>query len=117
MITLFVYGSLKKGFYNHRLLKESTFIGSGIISGYDLYDLGYYQGIKRGSGEVLGEIYEIDQETLKRVDVLESEGYLYRRVPVEAKIEGDTVKAVTYVYNKSIDSSRRIEREWRDSYD
>jgi gamma-glutamylcyclotransferase (GGCT)/AIG2-like uncharacterized protein YtfP len=117
MIKVFVYGTLKKGYRNHRLLEGSNYIGEGKISGYDLYDLGSFPGIIRGKGEVVGEIYEIDQETLKRVDMLESEGQLYSRVPVEVSQNGKMVKAATYVFNRSVNNAHRIEKEWRNNYD
>ena len=116
-ITIFVYGTLKKGYRNHRLLEGSNFIGEGRISGYDIYDLGSFPGIIGGTGEVLGELYEINQETLKRVDRLESEGYLYSRLPVEVNQKDCLIKAAAYVFNGNVHNARRIEREWRNNYD
>ena len=29
---IFVYGSLKKGYYNHRLMEGTLFIGKGVLS-------------------------------------------------------------------------------------
>lgn len=114
---IFVYGTLKTGYGNHRLLLDSNYMGEGKIIGYDLYDLGSFPGIIGGTGEVLGEIYEIDQYTLKKVDMLEAEGFLYSRVPVEVFQNEKIIKADAYVFKRSLNNARRIEREWRNNYD
>jgi len=91
---VFVYGTLKKGFHNHRLLEGCEFIGTRSVSGFTLIDLGAFPGMVASPGEVTGEVYEIDDETLARLDQLESEGSFYKRVKIN--IDGDDVS--TYLY-------------------
>ena len=73
----FVYGTLMKNHRNHGYLKDSTYIGDGIIDGYQMYDLGTYPGVVESKGTVFGEVYLINTETEKRLDYLEEEGDLY----------------------------------------
>ena len=58
---LFVYGTLRKGFRSHELLRRfhARFIGAGSVQGR-LYDLGEYPGAEeteRGTERAHGELY------------------------------------------------------------
>ena len=105
---IFVYGTLMKGMVNHAFLKDSKFVGKAEVSGFDMYLLGNYPGVINGSGRVKGEIYEISDITLKDINELEGEGYLYVKTKVKT-IEGDEV--LLYVYNKSIQYKPKIPYE------
>ena len=65
---LFVYGTLKKGYHAHDLIRNSKFLGFGYTTkDYKLLNLGKYPGLvecKNGTYNIEGEIYEIDKETL-----------------------------------------------------
>ncbi|MBU3191759.1 gamma-glutamylcyclotransferase [Clostridium bowmanii] len=46
MKKVFVYGTLMRERSNYKYyLENSSFLGSGLIQGYALYDFGYYPGI------------------------------------------------------------------------
>lgn len=66
---LFVYGTLKKGYHAHELLKGAKFLGFGYTTkDYKLISLGRYPGLltcSNGTNNVEGEIYEIDKEIMK----------------------------------------------------
>jgi gamma-glutamylaminecyclotransferase len=99
-VKIFVYGSLRKGFYNHRLLTDSTFLGMAKTPpGYTMIGLGGFPGvIKAGEGRVLGEIYEVSEKTLKNLDRLESHPNFYCRTPVEVETpEGEAIEVETYL--------------------
>jgi gamma-glutamylcyclotransferase (GGCT)/AIG2-like uncharacterized protein YtfP len=87
MHRVFVYGTLKRGFCNHHLLKNSVFAGSAsTASAYRLLD-GEFPVIRdRGPDrlQVSGELYDVDDATLARLDELEgvSEG-MYDRATIE----------------------------------
>jgi gamma-glutamylaminecyclotransferase len=76
---VFVYGSLKKGFYNHGLLSESTFIDNAMtLPKYTMYDLGGYPAIvEMGDTPIFGEVYEVND--IVRLDRLEGHPKWYRR--------------------------------------
>ena len=72
-IRLFVYGTLKRGFGNNKVLGESRFVANGSIQGL-LLDLGTFPGFISATGvpPVMGELWDVpDQATLDRLDQLE----------------------------------------------
>lgn len=112
-IYAFVYGTLMKNRRNHGYLKDSTYIGDGAIDGYEMYDLGTYPGIVAGNGTVLGEVYQITEETEKRLDYLEEEGDLYIKKPEVVRLNNtQTVSAMVYVYNKSVSGCEKIDGKY-----
>ncbi len=66
-----VYGSLRKGLGNHRVLGESKLIGKEWIPNYEMFSLGSFPGIRNGKGAIYVEVYEVDSDTLERLDTLE----------------------------------------------
>lgn len=77
---LFVYGTLRQGESNHYLLESSHCLGSyQTTPDYSLYDLGPYPAVIEGHHAIVGEVYQIDEETLARVDRLEDVPVEYRR--------------------------------------
>jgi len=98
---LFVYGTLMRGRSNHHYLKECKFIGRGIIKGFSLYAVSpWYPGVvyKKG-GRVKGEVYEIDEEVLRKIDDLEDNGYLYRRKKISVFMEeSQIIEAWVYIW-------------------
>ncbi len=92
------------------------FVGKAILRGYGIYDLGFYPGIiqdKDDHKEVLGEVYEVNSDTLKNVDRLEGAGYLYLRNDVKVEVNGRRIDAVTYTYNQDLSRARKLNKEWR----
>lgn len=81
--TVFVYGTLQQGFYNHRVLRPfGKLIGRGRIKGFKLLNIGHFPAVvKSGAGEVQGELYELHQveAALRQLDRLEGHPRLYRR--------------------------------------
>lgn len=107
---VFVYGTLMRNYRNHGYLETSTYIGTGSIEGYEIYDLGRYPGIIAGSGTVFGEVYQVTEETEKELDYLEEEGDLYLKKPEMVKLDnGETLEAMVYVYNKSVAGCKKLD--------
>lgn len=88
---LFVYGTLRRGCGNHRLLDGSEYHGIAVLDGYRMVSLGGFPAIYRGEkgDTVTGEVYEVDAATLRRLDSLEGFNRqtptmhdLYHAVPV-----------------------------------
>lgn len=78
---VFVYGSLKKGFGNHTLLKDAEFVCSEMLTGYSMSDLGFFpMAYPDPDGCIFGEIYYITPEILEDLDNLEGEGVFYKRI-------------------------------------
>ena len=69
---VFVYGTLKKGFGNHRLLAEAEYVGPACVKGH-LISLGGFPGLIYNPHEVTqGEVYRVTSATQwERLDRLE----------------------------------------------
>lgn len=106
-IRVFVYGTLKKGRWNNRLLQQSgaTFLGHDSITDFvQMVDLGHFPGIipvshKVGQATVFGEVYAGDGEMLDALDMLEGNGHFYTRV----KMRTDRLDLNTWVYTLPVE--------------
>ena len=86
---VFVYGTLRRGEPNHYLLESAKYIGTtktpeGL---FVLHDLGPFPAAEPvdvvWSPSIVGEVYEVDDETLKKLDTLEGvDSGFYRRIRV-----------------------------------
>lgn len=82
MVTkVFVYGSLMSGFQNHGLLEGARFLCEArTVDPYTMYSLGTYPAVTpEPLTTVVGEVYEVDDETLAGLDKLEGHPRFYRR--------------------------------------
>ncbi len=95
MATLFVYGTLMKDMRNHVYLEKAQFLGEGQTKPeFELLSNGSIPAMKAGTESVKGELYEVDEETLKGLDVLEEvSSSLYAKKEIEI---GDK-KATAYL--------------------
>ena len=103
MHRVFVYGTLKRGFQNHRLLVDNNakFIGSATTTDrFLMNDVGYplifQKALKsRMPTQIEGEVYSVDDQCLDALDDLEGEGSLYRRTMIGLQ---DGTKACAYIW-------------------
>jgi gamma-glutamylcyclotransferase (GGCT)/AIG2-like uncharacterized protein YtfP len=113
-VKLFVYGTLLRGEANHALLTGSRFLGEARTEPvFELVSFGEYPAMVRGgSTVVLGEVYEVDAETLAQVDELEEHPHFFRREMVRLEGEGE---AFVYVVTRETARGRpRIPSgDWR----
>lgn len=99
---VFVYGTLKRGEPNHHLIKDTAngfakFLGLGRTTvPYPLviatkYNIPFLLK-KPGTGNyVLGEIYDVDSNMLKKLDELEEHPKFYERTEERVLLAPDTV--------------------------
>src|SRR4051812_9691216 len=73
MTLLFVYGTLKRGGRNHRLLADQRFVAKVVtVSGFAVVDLGPFPGmVREGGSGVRGELYEVSDCCLDELDDFE----------------------------------------------
>lgn len=113
---LFVYGTLKRGRGNHRLLGNAKFIGEGeTVEKYKMYDIGVPIVVK-GSPHVRikGELYMVDEKILKQCDSLEGHPDMYKREKIKVEVKGRQYWAWMYFWVKPVTSKVVIEDgEWR----
>lgn len=110
MHRVFVYGTLKKGYGNNRLLMDSALKGTALTCDeYDLRNCGFPYLIKESLAtkrQVVGEVWEVDDATLERLDRLEGVKYNhYDRVKLEVELEGEKIEV--YGYQASKDTAER----------
>lgn len=99
MHRIFVYGTLKRGQCRHAALAGQRFLEEAATEPlYRLYDCGDYPALVESPAGVAvwGELWEVDEPCLARIDVIEgvAEG-LYRRQTVQLQ---DRPPAETYIY-------------------
>jgi gamma-glutamylcyclotransferase (GGCT)/AIG2-like uncharacterized protein YtfP len=84
---IFTYGTLMKDRTNHHILdrEDVKFIGNAAIKGYALFNVNnaYFPAIAKKdihkSCIIMGEVYEVPKEMMKRLDAFEGVPYLYER--------------------------------------
>ncbi len=108
---LFVYGTLMSGFSAHTFLIDAQFISHGILYGARLVHLEEgFPGVIEGEGEVFGEVYRVDEITLKAIDLYEEfnellpkESLFIRKVkPIRLIPMNEWVEAWVYLLNPSL---------------
>lgn len=107
---LFVYGSLRKGMYNHYLLERNSLqIATARIKGFSLYSLGSYPAIQECDDEdsfVCGEIYDVGSlRTYEQIDMMELGARYSRKMVKAVDIAGNEYDVLTYVFPKERDMS------------
>ncbi len=111
--TLAVYGTLRYGFGNHGLIKDSDFLGYGYTANkmrLCVQGLPYMiRGKHSGGRNVEVEIYSVDDETLARVDQLEGHPTFYRRDQIAFKLDtavsgGGNIMAACYMVGNDYDN-------------
>ncbi|SHO54850.1 gamma-glutamylcyclotransferase family protein [Vibrio quintilis] len=92
---VFVYGTLRQGEMNHFFLEDSKFLGYySTKPAYALYHLGEYPGLTQGEQSVCGEVYEVSEACLARLDELEDIPVEYRREEINTPFG----RAWIYIY-------------------
>jgi gamma-glutamylcyclotransferase (GGCT)/AIG2-like uncharacterized protein YtfP len=91
---VFVYGTLRSGSARGMLSRfpTSKFISDAKVSGR-LYDLGPYPGlvVNQSRSLVVGELYEVDDETLNELDAFEiSSNYRRKQIKISL-VSGETI--------------------------
>ena len=84
---VFVYGTLKRGERNHRLLAGQEFLGPAATAPrYRVADLGPYPGLVRDDRNglaVVGELFAVSECCLGELDDFEGMPDLFVREPIE----------------------------------
>ena len=116
-ILISVYGSLRKGLGNHRLLENAKYLGDFETEPkFSLYSLGGYPGLKtEGTTSVVMEVYEVTPIEANRIDQLEGytpgrEATFYDKIPIDTPYG----EASVYIYVDKIPESKLVESgDWK----
>ena len=103
-LRLFVYGTLKKGHLNHKLLVDGRKIADGYtVKTFLMMDTGEFPVVfERGNGlaamlPITGELYEIEDYMLEALDRLEDLGGMYDRSIFQIRTAAEVIPAIMYV--------------------
>lgn len=95
---VFVYGTLRHGGARPMSIRfpNSKFIAGAKVSG-SLYDLGAYPGLllSESNSSVTGEVYEVDDEILNKLDDLEASSDYWRK---QVEISLGTHRRTCWIY-------------------
>ena len=122
---LFVYGSLKKGFDNHKLLDDKYAKRIGEASTVDKFAMyednfgNYPYLIKEPINQIRGELYEIEKkELLDKIDEFEGAPEYYQRKKIKVKTNKDTKQAFVYIReNEEIPKKQKSLKIWENNTD
>lgn len=117
--TVFVYGTLKKGFGNHRLLEDAEYVGDAETTSdtYTMYNLGSFPGVKEGgSTRVTGEVYKVNDEELASLHRLEGHPTFYKAVNKQVRltnrISNNYLEAYMYILQSDTSNDQVIGGTW-----
>ena len=108
-----VYGTLMNGEANHRYLENSTYLGTTLLEGYDMYDVGWYPAIIGGEGLAVCEAYQVPLDDMPAIDRLEGEGSLYAKRCERISLDGESTFAYVYVFLHDVSDLKRIS-SWKE---
>ena len=95
---VFIYGTLRRGSARAMSIRfpGSRFVADAKVSG-SLFDLGVYPGLllEESNSMVIGEVYEVDNETLSKLDDFESSSHYWRK---QVKISLGTHSKKCWIY-------------------
>lgn len=79
---VFVYGTLKMNGGNNVILNDAPLIGEvRMLLPYKMFNCGYYPALVPSDDLhcISGEVFEIDEYILRKIDLLEGYPYLYNK--------------------------------------
>ena len=99
---VFVYGTLRRGGVRamSELFPGSRFVGNANVNG-SLHDLGAYPGLSldESNSSVVGEVYEVDDEVLNKLDEIEAPSHYWRK---QVEVSLDDHKKRCWVYEPDL---------------
>jgi len=112
-MNLYVYGTLKRDGCAAYLLTEARFLGEASTAPhYRLYSAGWFPVmVESEDGQsIQGELWEIPETLIPRLDRYEGSGYL--RISVKLNEPFDEIDVTTYLYKGKVQGLAEIDRKW-----
>ncbi len=107
---------MKRDLSNHVLLWDSKFLGNERLNGFALYSLGLFPAAVYDADEnnsIMVEIYEIDQHTLTRLDMLEGHtGNPKTSMYYRDKVETRFGEVWMYIYQRPVSGKSMVRNGW-----
>ena len=102
-----VYGTLRKGFGNHRLLNSARLVGTGqTIEQYAMVAQGIpyvASGHREDGNNIRVEVYAVDDATLERMDQLENHPDWYKRKEIKVQLDNGIIATSWLYFNDTVD--------------
>ncbi|MFW5731027.1 MAG: gamma-glutamylcyclotransferase family protein [Desulfonatronovibrionaceae bacterium] len=97
---VFVYGTLRQGCSNHRLLRHAVFLGPARTARrYSLYVDDFPYLVKAPPvSRIHGEVYVVDDQDLQRLDALENHPFWYKRQEQTVLLLESGKKVKSWIY-------------------
>ncbi|MDQ8189911.1 gamma-glutamylcyclotransferase family protein [Roseibacillus persicicus] len=96
-VPVFVYGALRQGASNAWRMERASFVGKATVAG-TLVKVDWYPGLVLGGDALVqGEVYQVDEQTLRELDEFEGIGVEdtrndeYRRVEATVRLDDGTL--------------------------
>lgn len=122
MTLLAVYGTLKRGHGNHRVINGAEYVGTTNIDGFKMYSMGGFPAInpshdrpsEAGSSSrpsaIVAEVFKVDDKIMQNADWLEGYPDFYNRKLVDTEFG----KAWIYFIERELSSLPVVEDgNWR----
>lgn len=106
-MNVFVYGTLKKGFYNHYLLGGAPLVDSGqYLLPFSMKSVGAFPALDPEDhiSRIYGEIYDVEEHVLTKLDYLEGHPDWYERI----KFNFNDKEAWVYVRSPSWRTAEKL---------
>jgi len=100
-INVFVYGTLLRGLWNNPLLQGAYFMGRAeTVNKYTLFVNGLLPMVDKDfkTSTILGELYKVDNDTLKNLDILEGHPDVYKREIIDVFCEDTGTAEMAFIY-------------------
>lgn len=113
-VCLFIYGTLKRGERNHRLLRDQFFLGEvQTAPAYRLYRCGSYPGLVRSASglAIQGELWQVDEPALERLDQYEGVPTLFAREPIQ--LQGVELPVLAYFWQRCAEGLPDCGHSWQ----
>lgn len=97
---VFVYGTLKRGYGNNRLLRNSEFVDVGVSADneFTMYCNGGFPYVfDSGEAFVAGEVYSVTDEVFGHLDGLEGYPRHYDRKQIDVSTKKGIIKCWIYI--------------------
>jgi len=109
---LFVYGTLRAGHPNSArfgLDGKAPCVSNVKLMGHQLFDLGWYPGIRPGAGYVVGDLFDVEDSQWAELDAYEGVPSLYTRETVSV---GGFSGVQVYIYHADINKQPIASGDW-----
>ena len=119
---LFIYGTIKRGQCRADVMRGQKFLGSvKLVPMYKMFNLGQFPALVKVSGldngpMIEGELWEVDEDCIRRMDMIEGAPSFYRRQEVQvAGQEVESLYVESYLYQGDISDLEDVGVSWDDS--